>query len=141
MELADIAAKRSTCLRHQVGAVLVRDRRVLSTGYNGAPQGMAHCLDIGCMRDKMQISSGEHAELCRAAHAEQNAVVQAALGGVSPQGAELFVTLFPCVICTKILINAGITRITYREGYPDKLSAELLNETGITLIQVAKRRE
>lgn len=136
MELADIAAKRSTCLRRQMGAVLVRDRRVLSTGYNGPPRGMVHCDEIGCLREQMKIPSGERPELCRAVHAEQNAVIQAALGGVSPQGAEIYVTHHPCVICAKILINAGITKITYREGYPDNLSAEMLTEAGIELVKV-----
>ncbi|MCL2547872.1 MAG: cytidine/deoxycytidylate deaminase family protein [Symbiobacteriaceae bacterium] len=137
MELADIAAKRSTCLRRQMGALLVRDRRVLSTGYNGPPRGLAHCDEVGCLREQMGVPSGERAELCRAVHAEQNAVILAALGGISPEGAEVFVTHFPCAICAKILINAGITKITYREGYPDQLSADLLAEAGITLVCVA----
>ena len=135
MELATIAAKRSTCMRRQIGAVLVRDRRVLSTGYNGVPRGLAHCEDVGCLRESMGIPSGERVELCRAVHAEQNAVVQAALGGVSPEGAEIYTTTYPCVLCTKVLINAGIVRVVYRDPFPDKLSAELLAEAGIPTVQ------
>ena len=134
MELASIAAKRSTCLRRQIGAIMVRDRRVLATGYNGAPRGLTHCDTVGCLRSQMGIPSGERVELCRGAHAEQNAIVQAATGGVSLEGAELYVTTFPCVICAKMLINAGITRITFSQGFPDLLSQQLLDEAGIELI-------
>lgn len=141
MELAQIAAKRSTCLRRQVGAVMVRDRRVLSTGYNGAPRGLAHCEDVGCLRQLRGIASGKEVELCRGVHAEQNAIVQAALGGISLEGAELYVTLFPCVICAKMLINAGVKRICYQEGYPDELSAQLLAEAEIELRQWSEARE
>ena len=138
MELALIAAKRSTCLRRQMGAVMVRDRRVLSTGYNGPPRGLAHCSETGCLREQMGIPSGERAELCRAVHAEQNAIVQACQAGVSLEGAELFVTHFPCVVCAKMLINAGIKKITYTQAYPDELSAQMLGEAGmeLTLMQL-----
>ena len=141
LELAEIASKRSTCMRRHVGAVIVRDRRVLCTGYNGAPRGLAHCEDVGCLRTKLGIPSGKSAELCRGVHAEQNAIVQASLAGVSLEGAELYVTLFPCVVCAKMLINAGIARIYYVEGYPDQLSAELLAEANIPLIQCEAKRE
>jgi len=135
MELATIAAKRSTCMRRQVGAVLVRDRRVLSTGYNGAPRGLAHCQEVGCLREQLGIPSAERVELCRGVHGEQNAIIQGAAAGVSLEGAHLYVTLFPCVICAKMLINVGVREITYAQGYPDTLSADLLREAGITLHQ------
>ena len=141
IELARIAATRSTCLRRQVGAVLVRDRRVLSTGYNGAPRGIIHCEERGCLRNELGVPSGERQELCRAVHAEQNAIIQAALSGVSIEGAEIYVTLFPCAVCAKSLINAGVKRIVYVEGYPDKLSEQLLIEAGIDLLPWVKELE
>jgi dCMP deaminase len=135
LQLATQAASRSTCLRRQVGAVLVRDKRILATGYNGAPRGVSHCLDIGCLREQMGIPSGERQELCRAIHAEQNAVIQAAIHGVAIEGATLYTTLHPCVLCAKILINCGVREIHYVEGYPDELSRELLAEAGVVLIK------
>jgi dCMP deaminase len=135
LQLATQAASRSTCLRRQVGAVLVRDKRILATGYNGAPRGVSHCLDIGCLREQMGIPSGERQELCRAIHAEQNAVIQAAIHGVAIEDATLYTTLHPCVLCAKILINCGVREIHYVEGYPDELSRELLAEAGVVLIK------
>ena len=135
MNLARQAATRSTCLRRQVGAVLVRDKRVLATGYNGSPRGVAHCLDIGCLRDQLGIPSGERAELCRAIHAEQNAIIQAAVHGVGIEGATLYTTLHPCILCAKMLINCGVREIHYFEGYPDELSAAMIAEAGVTLIE------
>jgi dCMP deaminase len=135
LQLATQAATRSTCLRRQVGAVLVRDKRILATGYNGAPRGVSHCLDIGCLREQLGIPSGERQELCRAIHAEQNAVIQAAIHGVAIEGATLYTTLHPCVLCAKILINCGVREIHYVEGYPDELSHELLAEAGVVLIK------
>jgi dCMP deaminase len=131
MEIARLVARRSTCLRRQVGAVVVKEKNILATGYNGAPSGVSHCSDIGCLRQKLGIPSGERHELCRGLHAEQNAIIQAAKHGISINGATLYCTSFPCVICTKMIINAGIKRIVYLEGYPDKLSAELQQEAGI----------
>ncbi|MBN2203979.1 MAG: cytidine/deoxycytidylate deaminase family protein [Thermoleophilia bacterium] len=133
LQLARQAATRSTCLRRQVGAVLVRDKRILATGYNGAPRGVAHCLDVGCLRDELGIPSGERQELCRAIHAEQNAIIQAALHGVAIEGATLYTTLHPCVLCAKMLINCGVREIHYLEGYPDELSRLLLEEAGVRL--------
>ena len=133
LQLARQAATRSTCLRRQVGAVLVRDKRLLATGYNGAPRNTAHCLDVGCLREQMGIPSGERQELCRAIHAEQNAIIQAAVHGVAIEGATLYTTLQPCVLCAKMLINCGVTEIHYLEGYPDELSAAMLEEAGVTL--------
>lgn len=135
MRLARLVASRSTCLRHAVGAVLVRDKRILSTGYNGAPSGMAHCLDIGCIRDKLKIPSGTRHEICRAIHAEQNVVIQCAVYGVSSWGSTLYVTHQPCTICTKILIAAGIKRIVYEKPYPDEFAQQLLEEAGVKLEQ------
>ncbi len=131
MAIADLAATRSTCLRRQVGAVIVKDKRILSTGYNGAPRGLPHCLDIGCLREKLKIPSGERHELCRAIHAEQNAVVQAATSGVNIDGGTIYTTTFPCSLCSKIIINAGIVRIVCRDGYPDDLSRQMLREAGM----------
>lgn len=133
LQLARQAATRSTCLRRQVGAVLVRDKRLLATGYNGAPRGTAHCLDIGCLREQLGIPSGERQELCRAIHAEQNAIIQAALHGVAIEGATLYTTLHPCILCAKMLINCGVTEIHYLEGYPDELSQAMLAEAGVTM--------
>ena len=136
MDITKLAAKRSTCLRRAVGAVIVKDKRILSTGYNGAPTGIEHCIDRGCLREELNISSGERHELCRGIHAEQNAIIQAALHGVSIRGATLFCTHFPCSICTKMIINAGIEKIFYASGYADSLSADLLKEAGIEAIKI-----
>ena len=129
MGIARLVAERSTCLRRHVGAVLVRDKHILATGYNGAPRGLAHCGELGgCYRQQHNVPSGQRHEICRGAHAEQNAIAQAARFGVVTDGATLYITNHPCVICAKILINAGVARIVYAEGYPDELSAELLAE-------------
>jgi dCMP deaminase len=131
LEMAGLVAKRSTCLRRSVGAVLVKDKRILATGYNGAPAGLKHCIDIGCMRQKLNIPSGERHELCRALHAEQNALIQASLHGISVKGSLLYATNQPCVICAKMLINAGIREIVIASGYPDKMAMEFLKAAGI----------
>ncbi len=136
LKIAQLASSRSTCIRRQVGAVLVKDKKILATGYNGVPSGIAHCTDIGCLRDAQQIPSGQRHELCRGLHAEQNAILQAAYHGVSIRGSSLFCTNFPCVICSKMLINAGIRQICYLEGYPDSLSEEMLKEAGTELQQI-----
>ncbi len=126
-----MVAKRATCLRRQVGAVLVMDKRILATGYNGAPSGLAHCLEVGCLREEKQVPSGERHELCRGLHAEQNVIIQAAFHGIRIQGSTLYCTNLPCVICTKMLINAGVKEIIYEGGYQDALSREMLLEAGI----------
>jgi len=131
LDIAALVARRSTCLRRNVGAVLVRERRILSTGYNGAPTGLRHCLDIGCLRVQLQIPSGERHELCRGLHAEQNAIIQAALHGVGIAGATLYCTNHPCVICAKMIINAGIVHVVVGDGYSDELACEILGEAGI----------
>lgn len=138
MDITHLVAKRSTCIRRQVGAILVKDKRILSTGYNGAPSGVEHCLDVGCLREQKNIPSGERHELCRGSHAEQNAIVQAAAYGTSIKDAILFCTNLPCSICIKMIINAGINSIFYEEGYPDSLSEKLMKEAGIALTNVKK---
>jgi len=135
MDITFLVAKRATCRRRQVGAVLVKDKRILSTGYNGAPMGLAHCLDIGCLREQNNIPSGERHELCRGLHAEQNAIIQAAYHGVSVNDSILFCTNLPCIICLKMIINAGIKKIVYKDGYADELSYDMIRESGIELVE------
>lgn len=136
MEMAELTARRSTCLRRHVGAVIVQDKHIVATGYNGAPRGIRHCGDRGegCLRQALGVPSGEKHELCRALHAEQNAIIQAATLGQSIEGATIYVTNQPCVICAKMLINAGIRRIVVREGYPDELAVDILREAGIKIV-------
>lgn len=131
MEIAGLVARRSTCLRRQVGAVMVKDKHILSTGYNGAPSGIPHCMDVGCLREELGIPSGERHELCRAIHAEQNAIIQAALHGISLSGATLYCTHQPCILCTKMLINAGIKRVVYRGEYPDEMARSFFAVAGV----------
>lgn len=133
LEMASLVAKRSTCLRRSVGAVIVKDKRILATGYNGAPSGLKHCVEIGCIRQQMKIPSGQRHELCRALHAEQNALIQACLHGISVKGATLYATTQPCVICAKMLINAGIKEIVVSEGYPDKMAMSFLKQAKIKI--------
>ena len=133
MEMAQLVSSRSTCLRRKVGAVIVKEKRVLSTGYNGSPKGTKHCEELGCIRVKLNVPSGTRHELCRGVHAEQNAVTQAAYFGVSVDGATIYTTTYPCSMCAKILINAGIKEIIYSEGYADDLSKDLLEEAGIKI--------
>ncbi|MFO7946583.1 MAG: cytidine/deoxycytidylate deaminase family protein [Armatimonadota bacterium] len=137
MEITHVVAKRSTCLRRQVGALLVHDRRILSTGYNGAPKGLAHCAELGgCYREQHNIPSGERQELCRAVHAEQNAIIQAAVHGVKLEnGVTCYSTTQPCVTCAKMLINANVTRIVYEGDYPDPLARQMLGEAGVELVR------
>lgn len=139
MEMAMLTAKRSTCMRRNVGAVIVQDKHIIATGYNGAPKGIPHCEEIGgCLREKMNIPSGERHELCRALHAEQNAIIQAATLAQSIEGASIYITNQPCVICAKMIINAGIKRIVVREGYPDKLAVALLAEAGLKIVMLGE---
>lgn len=141
MEITTLVAKRSTCLRRRVGAIVVKDKRILSTGYNGAPSGTRHCIDIGCMREDLNVASGQRHELCRAIHAEQNAIIQAALHGVSIKGASLYCTNLPCAICAKMIINAGIREIYYQAGYADDISRQLLDEARITVVKLDAAQE
>lgn len=131
MEITRLVSRRSTCVRRSVGAVLVKDKNILATGYNGAPSGVVHCLDVGCLRERLAVLSGERHELCRGLHAEQNAIIQAAKHGTNINGSTLYCTTLPCIICTKMLINAGIRRIVYEQGYPDHLAEEMIEEAGI----------
>ncbi len=140
VEMAKLAATRSTCLRRQVGAVVVKDNRVLSTGYNGSPQHTAHCEDLGgCLREKLGIPSGQRHEICRAVHAEQNAIVQAAKHGVSIDGADLYCTHQPCSICAKLIINAGIKNVYYVDGYPDEFSMSFFEEVAVEVIKLEEK--
>jgi len=131
MEIAHQVARRATCTRRRVGAVLVKDKRILATGYNGVPQGIDHCLERGCLREQLGIPSGQQHELCRGLHAEQNAIIQAAKYGISISGAVVYCTTQPCIICAKMLINSGITEIIFEESYPDELTEGMLAEAGI----------
>lgn len=140
-EIADLVSSRSTCLRNQVGAVIVKESQILSTGYNGAPKGLRHCDEIGCIREQMGIKPGERHELCRGLHAEQNAVIQAAYHGVSVSGGRIYCTTRPCSICTKMLINAGIQEIVYVDEYQDSLADQLVQEAGIILRRVRIERK
>jgi dCMP deaminase len=135
MNITTLVAQRSTCTRRAVGAIIVKDKRILSTGYNGAPSGIRHCLEVGCLRESLQVPSGERHELCRGIHAEQNAIIQAAYHGVSVNNAVLYCTNQPCAICAKMIINAGIKKIFYQSGYSDALAQEMLSEAGIDLIK------
>ena len=136
MDIAELVSKRSTCIRRAVGAIIVKDKRILSTGYNGAPTGIRHCTEVGCLREELNVPSGEKHELCRGIHAEQNAIIQAAFHGVSIKNADLFCTNLPCSICAKMLINAGIKKIYYKDGYADSISKDMLAEAGVKLIKV-----
>ena len=131
MDMAYHVASRTTCLRRAVGAVIVKDKRILATGYNGAPSGVRHGGETGCLRMQLGIPSGQQHELCRGVHAEQNAIIQAARYGVHTDGSVLYCTTQPCVQCTKMLLNAGVTEIIFSEGYPDGLALQLLQESGI----------
>lgn len=132
MQMAELTAQRSTCLRRQVGAIIVKEKHIIATGYNGSPKGLPHCEELGgCLREKLEIPSGERHELCRALHAEQNAIIQAATLGQSIEGATIYITHQPCIICAKMIINAGISRIVIRRGYPDEMSRGMLREAGL----------
>jgi len=131
MSIAQLVATRSTCVRRSVGAVLVKDKRILATGFNGAPTGIRHCEETGCLRERLGVKAGERHELCRGLHAEQNVIIQAAYYGVSTKGTTLYSTHKPCIICSKMLINAGVEKIVYLEGYPDALADEMLAEANI----------
>jgi dCMP deaminase len=131
MKMAHLAAERSTCLRRKVGAVITKDKRVLSTGYNGAPKGIPHCEEVGCLREKLDVPTGERHELCRGVHAEQNAIIQAAVFGTSIKDGKIYTTNHPCVVCTKLLINANITEIIYDDDYIDELAKEVLAQSNV----------
>ncbi|CAC11457.1 probable dCMP deaminase [Thermoplasma acidophilum] len=131
MRMAYLAASRTNCIRRKVGAVIVKDRNVLATGYNGPPSGTAHCDVVGCIREDLKVPSGERHELCRGLHAEQNAIIQAAVHGVSIKDSTIYVTTHPCVVCSKMIMNAQIKEIVYAEGYPDELAELMLLESDV----------
>jgi dCMP deaminase len=133
MEIAHQVATRSTCLRRHVGAVIVRDKRILATGYNGPPRGLAHCDEVGCLRSERGIPSGERQEICRGLHAEQNAIIQAALHGVSVEGGTIYITHQPCITCAKMIINSGIVRAVCANTYPDEMARDMLAEADVAL--------
>ncbi|MCD4801151.1 MAG: cytidine/deoxycytidylate deaminase family protein [Methanococcoides sp.] len=136
LEIASVVSKRSTCLRNKVGAVIVRNKRILSTGYNGAPSNMEHCLEIGCIRQQNNIASGTRHEKCRAVHAEQNAIIQAALHGVGIGGATVYCTHQPCILCAKMIINSNITKVVYSTSYPDTDTQEFFNAAGVEMVYI-----
>ena len=133
MEMAQVVSKRSTCLRRKVGAILVKDKHILSTGYNGAPKGLRHCSEVGCLREQLNVPSGKRHELCRGLHAEQNAIIQAAVFGTSIKESVLYCTNTPCVVCVKMLINAGVNEIVFAGDYPDDLAKKILDESKIKI--------
>ena len=133
LSIAKLVSKRSTCLRRSVGAILVKDKRILATGYNGAPSNIRHCEITGCLRERLEIPSGERHELCRGLHAEQNALLQAALHGISADNSKMYITTQPCIICAKMLINAGIKEVVIAGHYPDKMAKDFLKEAGIKM--------
>src|SRR4030042_416157 len=133
MSIAAQVATRSTCLRRQVGCVIVLEKRIVSTGYNGAPSGLLHCAEVGCLRESKKVASGERHELCRGLHAEQNAIIQAAMHGTAVRGSNIFSTHKPCILCMKMLINAGVGCVYYREGYEDQLADEIAREADMAL--------
>lgn len=138
MDITSLVARRSTCMRRQVGAVMVKEKNILATGYNGTPSGITHCDETGCLREQLNVPSGERHELCRGLHAEQNAIIQAARHGVNISDSVLYCTNSPCIICTKMLINAGIRKVVYLQGYSDSLSLEMLDEAGIEALSFAE---
>lgn len=138
LELAGLIARRSTCLRRNVGAVLVKEERIIATGYNGAPRGLQHCLDAGCLRQEKGIPSGQRYELCRGVHAEQNAIINAAFYGVSTRDAVLYCTNQPCIICARMIINAGIIKVIHQGDFEDTLSLQFMQEAGIEVIEKSK---
>ena len=141
MEIADVVTKRSNCVSRKVGAVITVDNQIITTGYNGAPKGLHHCIDAGgCLRKLNKIESGTRQEVCRAAHAEQNAIISAAIRGVSIKGGTLYVNTYPCSICTRMIINAEIKRIVYDSDYSDPLSKEMLDESGIEIIRLKREK-
>jgi dCMP deaminase len=137
MAFAKLAQTRASCLRRQVGAVVVKDNMVLTTGYNGAPRGLPHAAEVGCLRDQLGVPSGERHELCRGLHAEQNAIIQAARHGIRIEGAVLYCTTHPCVICMKMVINAGLQKVYYLHGYADPIAKQIIAEAGFAVVQMA----
>ncbi|MDY6795690.1 MAG: cytidine/deoxycytidylate deaminase family protein [Actinomycetota bacterium] len=141
MSIAHQVAERSTCLRRQVGCIIVLEKRIVSTGYNGAPSGLPHCEEVGCVREIHGVASGERHELCRGLHAEQNAIIQAAMHGTAVRGGTVYCTHKPCNLCTKMLINAGIKRVYFSEGYTDAMADDMAREAGMEMILLPRGEE
>lgn len=137
MNITYLVAERSTCTRRKVGAIAVKDKHILATGYNGSPAGVAHCFETGCLREQLGVPSGQRHEICRGIHAEQNVIVQAAVHGVSLAGATIYCTTQPCFICAKMLINCGVQGIYFAEEYPDELSEQMMKEAGIRFEKIS----
>ncbi len=133
LKIAFVIAERATCHRRYVGAVAVRDKHILATGYNGAPSGLKDCLELGCLRDELNIPSGERHEICRGIHAEQNVIIQASLHGVSLEGSTIYCTHTPCVLCAKMLVNAKINRYVSSGKYNDQSFVDLFQKGGIAV--------
>jgi dCMP deaminase len=140
MSIAREVAKRSTCLRRRVGSLVVLEKRILATGYNGAPSGLPHCAETGCQRDQLGVPSGQRTELCRGLHAEMNALLQGARHGIRMDGATIYSTLMPCSLCSKMIINSGIVRVVAAVDYPDELAHRMLGEAGVELVVLDGRR-
>jgi dCMP deaminase len=138
MDMARLAERRSTCLRRRVGAVVAKDKMVMATGYNGTPKGVTHCEVGGCLREKLGVPSGQRHELCRGLHAEQNAIIQAAYHGVSIRGGTLYCTFRPCIICVKMIVNAGLERVVFLGDYPDELAVAVAAEAGLRMVRLAE---
>jgi dCMP deaminase len=138
LKVAMLVAERSTCRRHHIGAVIVRNKRILSTGYNGAASGMKDCLELGCLRDELKIPSGTRHEICRAIHAEQNAIIQAGLHGTKIEGATMYITHFPCMICAKMIVNSKINKLVVYSPYPDKMALNFLKKAGVVIKRMKK---
>jgi len=136
MSMAKLVSTRSTCIRRNVGAVIVKDKRILTTGYNGAPKGFRHCSETGCIREELKVPGGERHELCRGVHAEQNAIIQAAYFGASIKDSMIYITNHPCSMCAKMIVNAGITEIVYAEGYSDELAKKIISEAKIKIRKI-----
>ena len=136
MGISDLVASRSTCTRRKVGAVLVKEKRILCSGYNGAPAKVPHCREVGCLRAQLNVPSGEKHELCRGVHAEQNAIIQAAYHGIQVNGSVLYCTNQPCSICAKMIINAGIKTVYYKDGYDDPLTLDMFDKAEVELIRL-----
>jgi len=136
LKLAFLVAERSTCLRHHVGAVIVRDKRILTTGYNGAPSGVKDCLELGCLREELGIPSGQRQEICRAVHAEQNAIIQAGVYGIDISGSTMYCTHSPCIICAKMIVNAKIKRFVTAGEYPDESFKALFDEAKVEFVKL-----
>jgi len=134
IQISQLVSKRSTCMRRKVGAIIVRENQILSTGYNGAPKGVEHCSKVGCLRTELKVPSGERHELCRGVHAEQNAIIQAAVNGVSVKNGVMYCTHHPCSICAKMIINAELNKVIIADGYPDKLAQEMFNSAGVEVL-------